>query len=417
MSKLKKLLRIVVYTILSLIVFLCLYIFISINILKKDYINIFGYTYFIMESGSMTGTVEINDIVIVKLTNEIKENDIITYKNRNNEYITHRVISINGTDIKTKGDANNIEDDLISTEDVIGEVSLILSPSVLLQLFIILIIIIIVVAIINFDKIFRLFATEEEHRITKSFDKIPDEVFKKNIESNQETITGNTVSIPLKDIMTIDKDTTNDQNVEDAIEILEEVIDIDDNNIITTQTNSKKEQEQELLEQVVILLRIKNEKLNTVKINKKWLVKYQYIYKLANLLQGNQIEELVSAVENPDFEEIYDYDLERAGLYENLKNKIYDMPIYICLRILTFAVLYNDETFFDGVFKIMKYKIKIDQLNVYKELSKDDTYGRKQLKLLLTFMKKIPERFDNKKVFELEKIEKNIKAKKIISNK
>ena len=92
------------------------------------------------------------------------------------------------------------------------------------------------------------------------------------------------------------------------------------------------------------------------------------------------------------------------------------MPIYVFLRILTFAILYNDEEFFDGVFKIMKYKIQIDKNSYFKEISKNDTYGKKQLKSLISFMQKISDKYDNKNVFELERIEKYAKLKNYVNN-
>ena len=156
--------------------------------------------------------------------------------------------------------------------------------------------------------------------------------------------------------------------------------------------------------------------MTTTRINKKWLTKYQYVYKLALIVNTGDLVELEEAINHPTFKEIYDYDLDRAGLYENLRNKIYDMPIYVFLRILTFAILYNDEEFFDGIYKIMKYKIQIDKLGYFKEVKKNDTYGRKQLKSLITFMQKIPMKFDNKNVFELERIEKYVKLKSYVNN-
>ena len=92
------------------------------------------------------------------------------------------------------------------------------------------------------------------------------------------------------------------------------------------------------------------------------------------------------------------------------------MPIYVFLRILAFAVLYNDEEFFDGVFKIMKYKIQIDKNGYFKELKKNDSHAKKQLKLLISFMKKISLNFDNKNVFELDRIEKLVKLKNYANN-
>lgn len=89
------------------------------KLIKKEYANILGYSGFEVITGSMSGTIEIGDVIIVKLTNNIKENDIIVYK-QDNMFITHRVISINNNNITTKGDANNSEDKKITKDQVIG---------------------------------------------------------------------------------------------------------------------------------------------------------------------------------------------------------------------------------------------------------------------------------------------------------
>ena len=57
----------------------------------------------------MSGTIEINDVVIVKINDNIKENDIITYE-LDDTIITHRLIKIEDNQLITKGDANNAED-------------------------------------------------------------------------------------------------------------------------------------------------------------------------------------------------------------------------------------------------------------------------------------------------------------------
>ena len=46
-----------------------------------------------------------------------------------------------------------------------------------------------------------------------------------------------------------------------------------------------------------------------------------------------------------------------------------------------------------------------------KTIKKADTYSIKQIKTLIEFMKKVSNRFDNKHVFELDKIERMIKIK------
>ena len=81
-----------------------------------------GYKPFIVLSGSMETSINVGDLVIVRETNvnEIKENDIIAFKNED-IVITHRVKKIltsNGNvSFKTKGDNNNTEDDFIVNAD------------------------------------------------------------------------------------------------------------------------------------------------------------------------------------------------------------------------------------------------------------------------------------------------------------
>ena len=118
---------------------------------------------------------------------------------------------------------------------------------------------------------------------------------------------------------------------------------------------------------------------------------------------------LTEEINNPPFKEIYDYDLDRVGLTETIRNKIYDMPIYVFLRLLTYAILYNDDEMFDGIYKILKYKVQIDKDNKFKQISKNDKTATKQLNTLIEFIKKVSNRFDNKNVFELDKIERMVK--------
>lgn len=108
--------------ILLLVLALVIYSFIQINVQKKEYCDLFGYSIFKIETGSMSDVIEIEDIIIVKLGNDnLTENDIITFKQDNN-FITHRIIEIDEEKIITKGDSNNKIDDPITKNDVVGKV-------------------------------------------------------------------------------------------------------------------------------------------------------------------------------------------------------------------------------------------------------------------------------------------------------
>lgn len=415
MTYLKKIFKSIAYTFLVLLVSLCIYTFVVTDIMKKDYVNVFGYTYFVVKTGSMSGTLEVDDIIIVKLSKDANLNDIITYVNDDGEIITHRLVRKVSGKLIAQGDVNNAEDNPITNDQLVGVVKLAISPSFILKLVATFLILFIFLALINFDNIIQKYIIKEKKKVVSGT--VPEEIFVTK-EHKKEEKTGLTVTIPLNEIANIQKAQEKEIESEEEIEILEveDVIDIDNNSIVTKERNTARERERELLEQISNLLRIKNDSLTTTRINKKWLTKYQYVYKLALIVNTGDLVELEEAINHPTFKEIYDYDLDRAGLYENLRNKIYDMPIYVFLRILTFAILYNDEEFFDGIYKIMKYKIQIDKLGYFKEVKKNDTYGRKQLKSLITFMQKIPMKFDNKNVFELERIEKYVKLKSYVNN-
>ena len=414
MTYVKRVLKYIAYSILGLLVTLCIYTFVVTDIMKKDYVNVFGYTYFVVSTGSMSGTIEVNDIIFVKITKDVEKNDVISYVNKDGDIITHRLIQIIGDKYIAQGDTNNISDDPFLKKDLIGEVKLIISPSFILKTIAIFLILFIALSLVNFDKIMKKYVVNDNgDGIPNENKELPEDIFYSKKNRKEDKSSGLTVNIPVEEIEKIHEIQENEAKVEEECEVLEveDIIDIDNNSIVTKERNNAIEKQNELLEQVNSLLRIKNNSLTTAKINKKWLVKYQYVYKLANILLLNDMASLDEAIAHPTFKEIYDYDLEKAGLYENLRNKIYDMPIYVFLKILAFAVLYNDEEFFDGIFKIMKYKVQIDKNGFFKEVKKNDSYGKKQLKLLVSFMKKISLKFDNKNVFELERIEKLVKLK------
>ena len=119
--------KVIDYTLNILIVILAIFLLISmytafqVKILGNEYSNFFGYSLFEVQTGSMHGTIESGDWIIVKTTRDVNIGDIVTYKH-GNDFITHRIIeSYKGTYI-TKGDANNTKDDPIDQSQIVGRV-------------------------------------------------------------------------------------------------------------------------------------------------------------------------------------------------------------------------------------------------------------------------------------------------------
>lgn len=94
--------------------------------IKKSPVPSFcGVATLIVTTGSMSGTIEQGDMIIVKKSQEFKIGDIITFI-RSDETVptTHRIIRMHEDKIYTKGDANNAEDARpISQSDVVGKVT------------------------------------------------------------------------------------------------------------------------------------------------------------------------------------------------------------------------------------------------------------------------------------------------------
>lgn len=395
MKNISGLIKTIAYLILTFIVGIVIYSFISTQILKKDYTNIFGYTYYSVATGSMKPVISPNDLIFVKITKNVSKGDIITFKD-SGSIVTHRLIDINNNKYITKGDANNTSDTGINKSDIIGKVVYVITPDVIFKGIVVILIFIIFIVILNFDRLYDKLFGEDSRYVNKS----PDNIF----SSNKNSHSGLTVTIPLDEVKNI-KTISDKVIIHDKVNVIDNSI----NDIVTHTNNNLKSREEDLLKLVNDLLRIKNSKLSTSRINKSWLAKYHYIYKIGLTLYYNDTNSLKELVLHPDFTEIYDYDLVKIGLYENLRNRIYEMPIDVFLKILVYSILYNDEEFFDGIFKIMKYKILVDKDNNFKCIR--DNNSKKNLKELINFMEKVPDKFDNKNVFELDKIERLIKIK------
>lgn len=120
-NKVLKIIEKILMVIVLIAIFMVLYNFIQLSILKKEYVNVLGYSVFEVISNSMAPTIIKKDIIVVRLTNEVEENDIITYK-KDKDFITHRVTELNNDHVITRGDANNSKDVPIKNSLIIGKV-------------------------------------------------------------------------------------------------------------------------------------------------------------------------------------------------------------------------------------------------------------------------------------------------------
>jgi len=74
-------------------------------------------------SGSMWPVLKRGDLILIKGINskdEIKIGDIVVYKNPKG-FTIHRVVKLEWNAVTTRGDANNVDDQPVSYEEIIGK--------------------------------------------------------------------------------------------------------------------------------------------------------------------------------------------------------------------------------------------------------------------------------------------------------
>jgi signal peptidase I len=96
-------------------------IFIVLGIISGTDVPLFlGYGRAVVVTGSMEPVIAPGDMVIIHEQDTYEVDDIVIYKADN--YIAHRIIAVTENGFITKGDANNVEDDEILREQVVGKV-------------------------------------------------------------------------------------------------------------------------------------------------------------------------------------------------------------------------------------------------------------------------------------------------------
>ena len=120
--------RALIVIILS-VIFICLFTIIVKSWIYPDKVSgIFGYKPMIVMSGSMDPTIKVGDLIIVEETDlkDLKKNDIIAFRVKDDTLVSHRIMDIsydgNRYYFETKGDNNNTKDDnLVKDKNVEGK--------------------------------------------------------------------------------------------------------------------------------------------------------------------------------------------------------------------------------------------------------------------------------------------------------
>lgn len=122
MKKIKRTLTVFITLILVTIFVYNVYNLINIKILKNDLSPVYGYAMLEVVSGSMEPTIHVGDMIIIDTWDtSYHKNDIVTFKDEDGALVTHRIKSIKGKKMVTKGDNNDSEDKPYTTDQIIGK--------------------------------------------------------------------------------------------------------------------------------------------------------------------------------------------------------------------------------------------------------------------------------------------------------
>lgn len=113
--------RHVLLVICGLLLGINIYLTNAYNLLGNKLPMPFGYGAAVVLSGSMEPIFSKDDLIFVKKTDNINIGDIVVYQS-NDSLVVHRVVSIDGDMVVTKGDANNIEDSSFDKSAIKGVV-------------------------------------------------------------------------------------------------------------------------------------------------------------------------------------------------------------------------------------------------------------------------------------------------------
>lgn len=122
MKILKKIIAILITIMLSLILIYNVYTFVSIKILNKELVTVNGYAILEVVSGSMEPTISVGDYIIIDTKDKnYFVNNVVTFKDENGAFVTHRIIKLNEQEMVTKGDNNDSKDDAMPVKNIVGK--------------------------------------------------------------------------------------------------------------------------------------------------------------------------------------------------------------------------------------------------------------------------------------------------------
>ena len=114
-------LRVMIIVLSGLLTGLCIFI-INASLFAGESLPMpFGIGAGVVLSGSMEPELSVNDVIVVHRESAYHAGDVVVYHQKGS-MVVHRIVSVSGSRIITRGDANNADDDPIRLSDISGRV-------------------------------------------------------------------------------------------------------------------------------------------------------------------------------------------------------------------------------------------------------------------------------------------------------
>ena len=118
----KKLIKFINGCILIILIFLLAFICYSKFIKHEELITIFGKGFLVVITESMSPTIESGEFIVISKEDNYEEGDIVTYLDKDEMIVTHRIMEIDNNYFYAKGDNNNITDLKEKVNKIYGKV-------------------------------------------------------------------------------------------------------------------------------------------------------------------------------------------------------------------------------------------------------------------------------------------------------
>ena len=122
MKTVKTIARIFLYFIVSVMIGYCIFVLNAKFVLHEQLPMLAGYGHAVVLSGSMEPEIHVDDLLFIQKCESYEVGDVVTYVDKTNDLVTHRLIEIDEVTAVTKGDANNIADAPFRVERIKGKV-------------------------------------------------------------------------------------------------------------------------------------------------------------------------------------------------------------------------------------------------------------------------------------------------------